>query len=481
MSKTEKVSNQHLGNLLSSNQLKEDYFLLRSVLEEGHAGLYAHRNKTEIDTKFEDIFNKLDTSSTLMKFYEIIADFIDFIADGHTSVTVDSKIRDYVKNEIGIFPIKPVFVDRRFYVYKNFSRDESISVGTEILKINDISINEIIEKLLSFVYIDGFGIERKFRSLEKNFSCLFPLIFGVKNNFEIEYRVKETKEIRKTKLDAITINETKAIHEKRFLEDFNAPLNSFTVHSDLKTAILKIGTFNSGKTMAKITGIKKYAEEDKFPSFLKSAFRGFKEEKIEKLILDLRGNGGGRDDYGALLYSYLTENEFQYYDTLYLKKKKFDFFKTTNNKSLNFILKLIKKEETDYGYRIYNPFFMPPLYKTHKKQKDAFEGDVFVLIDGGSFSAACEFCTICHRFQRVKFVGEETRGTYIGNTSGLMASVHLPHSKLIIRIPLFRYVMPVSQENNHRGIKPDYEISPSIDDISKGIDTALEYVLKNLV
>ncbi|MCE7747095.1 MAG: hypothetical protein GPJ51_01770 [Candidatus Heimdallarchaeota archaeon] len=471
---------QTFEDQLTLDQLKEDYLLLRSSLEEGHAGLYAHRSKTEIDTEFDTLHSRLNSPITLLDFYKIIATFIDFIADGHTSVNFNTQLRELVYHEIGVFPIQPSLINNRFYVYRNFSENNSISMGTEILKIDNISVKEIIENLLPFVFIDGFGYKRKFRLLEKNFSKLFPLVYGAKNTFEIECRVFGSKEIKIVELQAMTIEEIKGIQEKRFPEILSDSLFDLTIHSAINTAVLRIGTFNSGKAMAKLTGIKRYENEDKFTKFLKKSFRRINEEKVETLVIDLRGNTGGRDDYGALLYSYLTETDFQYYDGLYLKKKKYDFFKTTNNNSLNFILSLIRKEETDLGFRIHNPFFMPPLYKIHKKQKNAFEGDLFILIDGGSFSAACELLTTCHRFQRAKFVGEETRGAFIGNTSGLMANVRLPNSKLIIRIPMFRYMMPVSQENNHRGITPDYEIKSSIEDIVDGKDTALKYTLEHL-
>ena len=186
MSKTEKETILDLGGLLTSNQLKEDYSMLRSSFEEGHAGLYVHRNKTEINTKFDEFSTKLDTPITLLEFYRLIAEFIDFIADGHTTVNFDTKLGDHILNEVGIFPIKPSLINERFYVYRDFSEDESIAVGTEILKINGISVNKIIENLLSFVFIDGFGTERKYRLLEKNFSRLFPLIYGVKSVFDVE-------------------------------------------------------------------------------------------------------------------------------------------------------------------------------------------------------------------------------------------------------------------------------------------------------
>ncbi len=105
MTKSEKELIQDPEDLLTSNQLKEDFSLLRSVLEEGHAGLYVHRNKKEVDVRFDELSNKLDSSTSLLDFYKLIAEFVDFIADGHSTVNFDTKLRNQTLNEIGIFPI----------------------------------------------------------------------------------------------------------------------------------------------------------------------------------------------------------------------------------------------------------------------------------------------------------------------------------------------------------------------------------------
>ena len=153
-----------------------------------------------------------------------------------------------------------------------------------------------------------------------------------------------------------------------------------------------------------------FENKEDFPAFLQSAFKEIKEKKIDKLIIDLRGNGGGRDVYGSLLYSYLTDKDFSYYTSLETVKRK-----------------LTVEEHPNLQIQIPN--------------ENNFTGKVFFLINGLSFSATAEFCSIARSNKRGKFIGEETGGGYYGNTSGKFVDTTLPNSKISISIPTTKYVM----------------------------------------
>ena len=58
------------------------------------------------------------------------------------------------------------------------------------------------------------------------------------------------------------------------------------------------------------------ASGPKFPELLEQSFLTLHESGIAHLVLDLRGNGGGRDQYGALLVSYLCDRPFGYFERI---------------------------------------------------------------------------------------------------------------------------------------------------------------------
>ena len=469
-----------LEHKFSKEQLTEDFVFLRKSLEEGHFGLYRHRKKEEMDAKFDEAYSLVNKPMNILEFYRILAPAVYFMGDGHTFILPEKRLYYHIINEIGVFPIKPVFIDKKFYVYRNYSQDESLTTGTEIVSINGISSQEIIKDLLPFVQIDGFGEERKLSSLEEKFDRLFLLFYGIKTEHEIEYIDWQNKEKRKTKVQLVKKTELKQIQKKRYPNDLSQPLYQFELYDNLRTARLTIKSFINSKKYAKQTGELEQRDYGKLKDFLKNSFKRIKEEEVQNLIIDLRDNAGGSEDLVILLYGYIAKEAFQFFEGLYLKKKEYNFLKEAGKKSDEFLVKIVRKEETDQGYKIHNFFFMVPLYKIYKPKKNAFSGKVFILINGNCFSAASEFATICHHLERAKFVGEETKGAYVGNSSGLTTFLNLPHTKMLASIPMFRYVMPVPQEDNHRGIIPDYKVEKNIDDIVEGKDTQLDFIL-NLI
>ena len=113
-----------------------------------------------------------------------------------------------------------------------------------------------------------------------------------------------------------------------------------------------------------------------------------------------------------------------------------------------------------------------------KNLNPTFKGKVYILINGGSFSATGECTSVIHFHKKALFVGEECGSGYYGNTSGFVPTLILPHTKIRVRIPLVRYTMAVSGYLSDRGIIPDYPVIPTIKDILNGKDTELDAVIK---
>jgi len=97
-------------------------------------------------------------------------------------------------------------------------------------------------------------------------------------------------------------------------------------------------------------------------------------------------------------------------------------------------------EEAHTGlYRFTTTAKLHPGVAEQPPGKYLFMGKVFVLIDGGTFSTAADFCAVTHHLKRATFIGEETGGGYYGNNSGMQTVVTLPNSKTQIRVPMYEY------------------------------------------
>jgi C-terminal processing protease CtpA/Prc len=102
-------------------------------------------------------------------------------------------------------------------------------------------------------------------------------------------------------------------------------------------------------------------------------------------------------------------------------------------------------------------------------------GEVVVLVNGNSFSVTAEFATVARASGRVRIAGEETGGAYGGNNSGTFIIVTLPNSRLSVGIPMVGYYMAVPPiQPLDRGVLPDVEVKPDIEQIINGEDLVLK-------
>ena len=99
-----------------------------------------------------------------------------------------------------------------------------------------------------------------------------------------------------------------------------------------------------------------------------------------------------------------------------------------------------------------------------------------MLINGPTFSASTLFCNVVKGQSNVTLVGEETGGGWHGNNGIMIPDIVLPHTKLRVRLPVFKLVQYNHIPKDGRGVQPDIFIPPIADAVKKGIDRKMEIV-----
>jgi hypothetical protein len=412
--------------------LKEDFKFFREVLEKEHGGLYRYKSKTAIDKLFDSIYNQLNRPMTQLEFGKSVLFVISSLQDGHTGTDVTrSLLSEYGVNE-KMFPSFLYYIGDKAYV--TCSKLKELPEGTEILSIDGRPTRYIRNELFKYLPSDGSIITKKNQILNGGaFPYLYRWIFGSKNDFNVIYK-NAGGENKATSIPAMTVPEFECEIEKS--SDANAKNLQLKYYAN-NTALLTIKTFDK----------RRLGGNEVLDKFLDTAFARINASKANKLIIDLRGNGGGADEYGALLYSYLTDKSFKYFASI-----------SSNSH-------VIKPEENS-------------LLRLQQPQVHSYSGKVFFLIDGRSFSTTADFCAIAKSHQRGLFIGEETGGGYLGNTSGSTRSIKLPNSNINITIPLLKYVNDVKKAAHpDRGIIPDYSVTSSIQEILNHKDVQLARAL----
>jgi C-terminal processing protease CtpA/Prc len=283
--------------------------------------------------------------------------------------------------------------------------------------------------------------------------------FGPSEEFEVVY-LENNKE-KTARLKAVTEKTIKAYVEA------NKPVSQKPfrlVMYDSRTAVMTIERFWDNK------------KEQNYKNFLKESFRQLKKQGVQNLVLDVRSNEGGNENYGVLLYSYLSRKPFRYYDHIKVARKEKPSFNAWTPKIYTKVIRKFMLKKTDKGY----VFTFSKGLKTTKPKKNAYDGELYILINGSSFSVTTEFSARVHADGRATFIGQETGGGYRTNSSGMFTIVQLPHSKIDLGIPMFGFHMadipPHITEG--QGIQPDTVIVPGVQDILQQKDPVLEYTLQ---
>lgn len=222
----------------------------------------------------------------------------------------------------------------------------------------------------------------------------------------------------------------------------------------------------------------RYFLGDNYPHWMEDTFRTLREKGTGTLIIDLRGNGGGEDMYGAMLVSYLTDKPFRYFDRIEVKTITPSFKEHTDwNADHEDRVRQGLAPNPAGGYLV--TASLHPGVAEQQPAKDPFLGKVFILTDGGTFSTAADACAVIHHLRRATFIGEETGGGYYGNNSGTMPTLTLPNSKVGIRLPMCGYWNAVpGYEGARRGTIPDHIFELKTADVLNGVDGQLKLAMK---
>jgi C-terminal processing protease CtpA/Prc len=496
-----KKHNEHLHKLISPEKLKSDVDFSYRKLQKLHPNIYWYISKKELDYKFDSLKSSISKPMLPFDFYTKLSPVVAAIRQGHLSVYPPTKsltkkqIKALIKRGIGPFSqFDFELFNEKLYIVKNKSQDKSIKPGTEILAVNGVDAMGLISKNKQFYSSDGFNTTFKTRSAGKRFSSYFTNENGIKDSvqftFKFNDRLKTVTIIRKKEnpveklaeqikkeLAAIDKVKSRAIRRKKRVNGYNKDEKKYShdlnfLEKDSSIAVMKIREFKNGR----------------FRTFYKESFSKIEQYKSNTLILDLRDNGGGRLNEISHLYSYLADSSFVFLDKSEVVSKSSLFTGAYFNGG-SFGVKTLKVlfSPIVYGYLLLTVHkdengtnYFETRTKLHKVNKNGFKGKIYVLINGGSFSASSILSTNLKGAERAFFVGQETGGAYNGTVAGFMPKIKLPNSEIQIRtgIMLMRSKFKTTKEGH--GIYPDVTIQPTLEDAINGNDPALNWILKDI-
>jgi hypothetical protein len=430
-------------------KLREDFRILRGALEEGHPGIYRYTPKAELDQRFDQAEKALTRPMNVYEFYRVAAPTVAALKCGHTGVRVNP---DLDKGK-PVLPLVVRLLDGKLYILRDLSSAKGTLAGKEVRGINGVAADKIVHLMLAATPGDGDVETARMRRIGANFAKDLIDLLGLESPYTVTYRdAKQAGE------NAITLDGVDAAKLQQPRPKDSAVLAFF---DDGKIADLKIHRFGGS------------ANKKELGAFIHDAFTEIAEKKSTALILDVRDNGGGADQLGKLLLSFLIDGPFHYYDDLVLNALEFSFRKySPQNRALPADM---FERQPNGKYRLVKH----PNWGLQQPSKPTFTGKVYILINGNSFSTTSEFLSHVHARKRAKFIGEESGGGYYGNTSGPASLLVLPNTKLQAYVPLMTYYMAVRDyKAASHGVVPDYPVTYTIDELLAEKDKELALALE---
>jgi C-terminal processing protease CtpA/Prc len=396
---------------------------------------------------------------------------------GHTSVRSSKKFLNYQDTAriVKIFPLSLKLWDDTAVVAANLNRrDTLLKRGVQINKINGRSIKEMVDSLFNYISTDGYNTTHKYQALSNRgfFGALYTSLYGVADQYSIEYtdsagRVKNTvlktynpiaDTIRRPPNTSIRQVPQPSRRERKEMQRNSVRL--LKIDSSSHVAMMDLNSFGRGY------GLK---------GFFRRSFKALRKNSIGHLMIDVRGNGGGSVTNSTLISRYMSDHKFKVGDSLYAitKRKKYgryiknDFF---NRLFITFFTR--RKADGYYHFRYFERHYFKP------KKRNHFDGQVYILTGGNSFSATTLFASSLIKQANVTVVGEETGGGAYGNSAWLIPDVTLPETKVRFRLPLFRLVIDKNYPKTGKGVQPEVESKPTIDAIRNGVDFKVEKAME---
>lgn len=131
-----------------------------------------------------------------------------------------------------------------------------------------------------------------------------------------------------------------------------------------------------------------------------------------------------------------------------------------------------KKKDGNYHFGYFERHYFKP------KKGNHYDGKVYILTGGNSFSATTLFVSSVIKQENVTVIGEETGGGAYGNSAWLIPDVALPETGIRFRLPLFRLVIDKTAPKTGRGVQPEVLSFPTVEDVRKGSDYKLDKAME---
>ena len=443
------------------NAVYEDFDQLANAFKKNHQGLYFYTDTLTTNKKIDSLRATLSEAMELPEFFAKISALVALTNEGHTNLKYPKKaLRELSKKKV-FLPFGIAICDDEMIINGVYDKELSELRHHKVIRINGKSPGSIVEELIPYIATDGFNITSAKEWMGWDFPFFYYLLEGGSPSFDLVLENLDGKRVDKT---------IQPINYKQVVKENNSDIYLFQ-NGTFKFRDFKI--LNEDTAILTVSGF--FGRKD-FDKFYRNSFSTIKEKGMKNLIIDIQRNVGGQEGLENLLASYLWEEPFQKYAMVNVPRSAYQ--KNRNAKAVRRDGWYLKKGIPHRGISTLQSDFYDNEDFILPTNDLIFNGNVYVLTSGVTFSGGAEFASMLKLRDRAIFIGEEVGGAHAGNVSGHSNTITLKNTKIKVDLPVVHFKMNLrAREDGSHGVVPDYFVPQSWGDLVKGKNSKLLFVL----
>lgn len=431
------------------------------------SALFSKEGRPDLFIPFDSLRSEIDRMETelgkelsLLEQYRIYSRFVSDIGCGHTQLHPNKKVYRSWLAEYNSIPIDYYLFGQKLVTNKLSAKEKEyllkyqkhlkgsalLESGTEIIAINDKSTEEMMLEIGEFLSSDEDHVAFKYFQARHYFEFYRHLSNPfTEDSVRISYIKGKDTVTESLKVGRAPVETMNA----RMFSDQEARLEHESDMGEFRIIRNKYGYFRFKSFVA--------SSGRDYANFLENAFRKMKEDEIDKVVVDLRGNTGGVMQYDLISYFIGSGTKLgSYVVSKPHKESSGKGIKKFNMMYLRHIL-LSKKQEQEIKSGVFDSGTIVSAIPDTSLQ---FKGEIVVITDEGTFSSAAILASHLKTLAEAKIIGRTAGGSFYGGNSGTLL-VKLPNSKFTLLVNPNTFKSQLERGEDPTAIKlPDLELNP---------------------
>jgi C-terminal processing protease CtpA/Prc len=440
-----------------------DLIALFDALERIHPAPYAYRSRALVEADRRQLTDTLPDSMPLIDWWRRLAPIVANLGDGHTEVPPPISFLDQffalskdktltqrqVFDRIHEFPSGTMTVDDNRHLLVTSPLGDAIRPGDRVIAINEHDADALLAEWVEQTSGDSDANRRAsilIRATDRlaTRSIVSPYRLKVVGSDGVERTVSIAGPTMHSAGEAGAASPN---FNYRVLEPGIGYMDFYSMAGDYR----------------------------RFKKALASMFQRVSADGIRTLIIDIRYNTGGYDQFGDELLRYVTRTPYRSWSRQELKRSKelraqMEIAAPVKVAPLKYLVPFARRIYTGPAGTL--GVWTQDSVKTPSQRNPFFSGPVCVLTGARTFSAAVSLADAVKTYRLATLVGEETGGR--ANMSIEAVGYTLPKSGITVAIASGRTIRANGNADDHGGVIPDIVVRRTAVDIQNGRDPVVD-------